>query len=86
MSTSTTDVEEPEAEVIELEPTMHIDTAEPWASRAESASFQGEAVMAAAAASQASMTGENDALLRARLSAASIVAFPSRMPSWWSGI
>jgi hypothetical protein len=75
MSTSTTDVEEPEADVIELEPTMHIDTAEPWASRAESASFQGEAVMAAAAASQASITGENDALLRARLSAASILLF-----------
>ena len=47
MSTATTD-EQPDAEVIDLEPTMHIETAEPWATGAGSSSYQPEAVMAAA--------------------------------------
>ena len=71
MSTSTAD-EQLDAEVIDLEPTMHM-TAEPWASRAASSEFAPEAVMAAAQASQASLAGEIGPLLRTRLSAASVL-------------
>jgi eukaryotic-like serine/threonine-protein kinase len=72
MSTSTTD-EEQDAEVIELEPTMQFETAEPWASRAGSSSFGPEAVMAAAEASHASISGEMVPLLRSRLAAVSLL-------------
>lgn len=71
MSTSTAD-EHLDAEVIDLEPTMHM-TAEPWASSAASSGFAPEAVMAAAEASHASMAGEIGPLLRTRLSAASVL-------------
>ncbi len=71
MSTSTAD-EHLDAEVIDLEPTLHM-TAEPWASRAASSEFAQEAVMAAAQASQASLGGESGPLLRTRLTAASLL-------------
>ena len=73
MSTSTSATEEePEAEVIDLEPTHHFDTAEPWASRASS-SFGPDAVMAAAPAAQASIAGEIAPLLRSRLAATALL-------------
>jgi eukaryotic-like serine/threonine-protein kinase len=71
MSTST-DEEQLEAEVIDLEPTAHI-TAEPWASRAASSSFGQDPVMAAAEPGQASLAGEISMLLRPRLAAASLL-------------
>ncbi len=74
MSTSTTE-EQPDVEVIDLEPTTHFDLAEPWASRAESSAFAPapEAVTAAAAASQASFAGETSSLLRTRLAAVALL-------------
>ena len=44
MSTSTTDDLLPAAEVIELEPTMHVDLAEPWAASASGSYQPGPAV------------------------------------------
>ena len=45
MSTSTTEDLPPAAEVIELEPTMHVDRAELWAERA-SGSYRARAAVA----------------------------------------
>ena len=71
MSTSTAD-EQLDAEVIDLEPTMHM-TAEPWATRPASSEFAQEAVMAAAGASPASLAGDVGSILRPRLAAAALL-------------
>jgi eukaryotic-like serine/threonine-protein kinase len=72
MSTTSAD-EQLDAEVIDLEPTMHT-TAEPWASRAASSEFAQDPVVAAAEAGPAaSLAGEIGTLLRPRLAAASLL-------------
>jgi eukaryotic-like serine/threonine-protein kinase len=65
--------EQSDAEVIELEPTMHFETAEPWSSRSGSSSYGPEAVMAAGGASLGAHSEEMNALLRARLAAAALL-------------
>ncbi len=72
MSTATTD-EQPADEVIDLEPTVHVEIAEPWATRAESAFYQPEAVMPGAGPSQGSYSDEMSSLLRTRLAAVSLI-------------
>ena len=71
MSTSTTEDVLPAAEVIELEPTMHVDRAELWAESA-SGSYQPGPAVAIAEGSLASLTGETETLRRRRLFAAAV--------------
>jgi serine/threonine-protein kinase len=72
MPTSATP-EESDDEVIELEPSVQLETAEPWATRGGSASYQPEAVVAAPGPPQASIAAEVAPLLRSRLAAASLL-------------
>jgi serine/threonine-protein kinase len=65
--------EQPDGEVIELEPTMHIEAAEPWSSQAGSSSFAPDAVMAGGGASAGTLSDEVNPLLRVRLSAAALL-------------
>jgi serine/threonine-protein kinase len=65
--------EESDADVIDLEPSIQLETAEPWATRGGSASYQPEAVVAAPGPAQASIAGEIGPLLRSRLAAASLL-------------
>jgi eukaryotic-like serine/threonine-protein kinase len=71
MSTSTTEDPPPDAEVIELEPTMHVDRAELWAQSASGSDQPGPA-WAIVEGSLASLAGETDTLKRRRLLAAAV--------------
>ena len=71
MSTSTTEDLLPDAEVIELEPTMHVDRAEPWAARPPVRTSLGPP-WAIVEGSLASLAGETDTLRRRRLLAAAV--------------
>ena len=71
MSTSTTEDLPPAAEVIELEPTMHVDRAELWAESA-SGSYQPGPAVGIGEGSLASLAGETETLRRRRLLAAAV--------------
>jgi eukaryotic-like serine/threonine-protein kinase len=71
MTTTTTEDPPPDAEVIELEPTVHVDRAELWALSA-SGWDQARSAGAIAEGSLASLAGETETLKRRRLLAAAV--------------
>ena len=71
MSTSTTDDSPPDSDVIDLEPTLTVELAEPWCGGA-SPSYRSGPAVAMAEGTLASLAGETDTLRRSRLLAAAV--------------